>query len=514
MSLPKHIQEHAKLGVLSFFGENAKAVGSGGDFPTLDAALDWAIAQTGWTQVTGTTGTVSTTQGSDVIDGSGTNFLDLVKEYDFVRVTGSGEDFYQPVMYASSVIDSDEMVMFNGSSESVSGAAWEIWRPNKISLILLEGEHVLSANKTLPNGIWLDMSGASLATVWKNTGTVNTGSLFYNPQNILTVSNMSIVAKYAPRLIDADASVTTANHSGIFRLDSIDYFGSSQLGTPIFNLKGASIRLRNINANNWWMSTNASMGADEIIIDGFNCRAVLDGSVSTEPMLGLQMYETDSDIAKPFVLKDVYIQCNADIAVQLLGSNSTAKKVSISNLTINNERAIAVPATETFRMEQSSVIDGHFSNMVVDGHLEFAGLAGDIKIKNSEVHIDEGTGTLNVIQLDAVRVMRTSTQADYQVGLTISPDANFAVRNNFLLSVDGGSAPQIYTISASGNPQAGQRLTFIFEQDATGGNTLVFNAVYRMPGGTPLVGAASEVGVYDFEYDGGEWILRNTPVWY
>jgi hypothetical protein len=64
------------------------------------------------------------------------------------------------------------------------------------------------------------------------------------------------------------------------------------------------------------------------------------------------------------------------------------------------------------------------------------------------------------------------------------------------------------TISAPTKPHAGQRLTFIFRQDATGGRTVTWNAIFKQ-NWSPTT-TASKVNTITFVYDGANWVQVAT----
>ena len=71
-------------------GSRVITAGDGGQFRNIDAALAYLETVTGMTQVSGSTGTVTATNSSDVVTGSGTNFLSIIKAGDLITTSGDG----------------------------------------------------------------------------------------------------------------------------------------------------------------------------------------------------------------------------------------------------------------------------------------------------------------------------------------------------------------------------------------------------------------------------------------
>lgn len=60
------------------------------------------------------------------------------------------------------------------------------------------------------------------------------------------------------------------------------------------------------------------------------------------------------------------------------------------------------------------------------------------------------------------------------------------------------------TINAPTNPRTGAMLVFGFTQDATGGRTITWNAVFKNV--TDGTGAPNQKGATSFVYDGANWV--------
>jgi hypothetical protein len=66
------------------------------------------------------------------------------------------------------------------------------------------------------------------------------------------------------------------------------------------------------------------------------------------------------------------------------------------------------------------------------------------------------------------------------------------------------------TINAPTKPHAGQRLTFVFRQDATGGRTVTWNAIFKQ-NWSPTT-TASKINTITFAYDDANWVQVATGV--
>ncbi len=124
-----------------------------------------------------------------------------------------------------------------------------------------------------------------------------------------------------------------------------------------------------------------------------------------------------------------------------------------------------------------------------------------IKITNSD--------TQTAITPDAVYDTVVSDGIEYiqsvAYAAAITPDANLGQRINV------GALTGAITIDAPANPQPGQPLSLVFTQDTTGGYAITFNAAFKVH--TNPVGAANQKSIYQFEFDGADWVQTNTPGW-
>lgn len=59
--------------------------------------------------------------------------------------------------------------------------------------------------------------------------------------------------------------------------------------------------------------------------------------------------------------------------------------------------------------------------------------------------------------------------------------------------------------STTGGPQKGMHLRFFWQQDATGGRVVTYNAIYKTGGAPAFVTTLSTVTIDEFEYDGAAW---------
>ncbi len=81
---------------------------------------------------------------------------------------------------------------------------------------------------------------------------------------------------------------------------------------------------------------------------------------------------------------------------------------------------------------------------------------------------------------------------------SITPDVLLGER------VTVGTLTGNLTINAPANPRRGAKLEFAFAQDATGGRTITWNAVFRKA--ADGAGAANQKGATAFLYDGANWV--------
>lgn len=87
---------------------------------------------------------------------------------------------------------------------------------------------------------------------------------------------------------------------------------------------------------------------------------------------------------------------------------------------------------------------------------------------------------------------------------TLSPGASTSWDVTYRVALTGN----VTTLNVPTGGQAGDRVRFIFTQDATGGRTVTFAAGYKA-NWTPTT-TANKINVISFEYDGTNWVQTGT----
>jgi hypothetical protein len=137
---------------------------------------------------------------------------------------------------------------------------------------------------------------------------------------------------------------------------------------------------------------------------------------------------------------------------------------------------------------------GHVSDLTVDNSLT---------VTNGPLSLPAGSIPDSALSAN-VGLVTAAQSVAYAASLTINATAGEAV-------VIGALTGNI-TINAPTNPLSGRRLELIFTQDATGGRTVTWNAVFKFatsawqPNGT-----ASKSSVIAFVYDGTNWQQIGSP---
>jgi hypothetical protein len=107
-------------------------------------------------------------------------------------------------------------------------------------------------------------------------------------------------------------------------------------------------------------------------------------------------------------------------------------------------------------------------------------------------------GTNVVPALTDPAALPTGAAQSIAYAATITPDGALGER------VIVGALTGNLTINAPTNPRTGAMLVFGFTQDATGGRTLTWNAVFKKA--ADGAGTANQKGATSFVYDGANWV--------
>ena len=232
------------------FGSNVLTVGDNGRFATIDLALAFLETVTGMIQVAGTTGSITATLNDDELTGVGTNFLNTIQAGDLITTSDDGVSpfitggIYFPI-FGEIISDTALRIATGYAGITGSGKTYEIWRPEKYTVLLLEGVHSITSQVTLPNGINLTITGISkIQSVLLSN--VSVSAILYDRAGVISINNVSLArADGANQLMDQSAGVldTSFINFDLYNVNLADY----RLVTGnLFFIHGCLITLSNI----------------------------------------------------------------------------------------------------------------------------------------------------------------------------------------------------------------------------------------------------------------------------
>lgn len=277
MSIPKHIREHAALGIYPL-EVNLLTVGAGGRFADIDTALAYIETVTPMVQVAGTAGTVSATAYTDKVTGSGTNFMSKVQAGDLIKIAGDGiapytflkQNIYFPI-YGDITTDTKLTLATGFIGVTGAGKAYSIWRPEKYVILLSAGTHKITGNYSPPEGINLSIIGISKTNCILEIANTSNSGIYQQRAGYLSIDNLTIARNIngAKPLIDIDdlldAAYVNFNLSNIILSDT-----SVGLGN-LFFLRTCNCHISNITGTVF--GGLGGFDCDELFVNNLNFRA-------------------------------------------------------------------------------------------------------------------------------------------------------------------------------------------------------------------------------------------------
>lgn len=107
--------------------------------------------------------------------------------------------------------------------------------------------------------------------------------------------------------------------------------------------------------------------------------------------------------------------------------------------------------------------------------------------------------TVNTYANAVTEVQLIQGTAAVPFAATITPTVQYAQTTLVVAALTAN-----LTVAAPVGARRGQRLTFAFTQDGTGGRTVTWNAVFKAAANG--AGTAGQVGATSFVYDGAFWV--------
>ena len=534
MSIVKHIKEHDKLGIYGF-GTKVFTVGSGGRFSSIDSALAYIASQTGAVQVSHSATTGDVTQYSDSVTNLSVDLTSVARAGDLLYFTDDeagaptviGQSYAVATYYPIYDLRSTTAVLMTGRVGGTNtGVGIELWRPNTYILLLAPGHHVLSSNVTLPNLANIAIVGQSKT----NTFLSKSGSaiITYQRHGYFSVSNVCLYGQDstvngAHTLAAYDSTKPFDAGFCVFNIHDIitDVVRPNSTGTnDLFLLRGAAAYISNIQAQERFV-TVGTIEVDSLVIDNIHL-------VSSANHHCLILQNTHAyQFTKPWFLSnlDLIRQDNAagqsdrvlNVGGQLYstgGGNREyylrgVKVLDLNSANVDQEALSITPSLGDTIYMHDCVVETNGSGGVAD--IQFVSALGAATVVMDNVRNISGatptyTDTSGNITFTNYTPLGTQSLA---YAATLAPNAN---KGSTI--VVGTLTGNVTAVSAPTNPQAGQKLRFVFTQDATAGHTVAgWNAVYKVHTAVPGGATNGQKCQIDFEYDGTNWIQIAAPVW-
>jgi len=492
-------------------GTTVYTVGANGNFSTLDSALAYFASLTDsqlFTPVASLTGTVTTTQNSDTVTGSGTNFSAL-KYSDFVDIEGDGLAFpvvSGTVRYPLWSVESDTVLRLTAGYIGTSGAgkAWNAVRPKHYTIILPAGTHSITTDVALPSGLCLDIVGISKMAV-----TVVLIGIVSSPRTCkLGLYNCSInqAGGVLWNPIDSIDIGVMGLGLGVFDAADIHIMGVGAGGSAVFSPRGSVSRLFNISGTMYRALTTHT--ADHIVMSNIQIEA---GSGAAD--IVTNQYGGANNATKPWILNNVYL--NRPVANtsgsgsilefnQGLFANSAAlQEVYINNLVITDRLqgntlpgAMQILVTPSTFYINNAIIDnvgsGHGLQLGVNPTTVYA--KGVRKLDGSTINVTSGGANATYYDLDN----RGREVTTYSASITPGPRAS-----SFSIVATNTTA---FTINSVSGAVSGKRYSFDIKNSSGGAlGTITWNGAYLLAGAFTSP-ANTKRRTITFDYDGTNFV--------
>lgn len=495
-------------------GTNFITVGAGGMYTSIDDAMTYLCALGGtdvWSETVGA-GTVAVTQHSDVVTGTGTAFLTDIEPGDYVSIAGDGGVLTAagPLCHALWGVHSNTSLRLGTGflGASGSGKAYSIWRPVKYHVLLLPGVHELTGTFALPQGMHLTIRGFGVGVT--RLEHVGASTIAFQRSNYIDFGLMSTYMR------DSSADIfgyigglgVTDCGLGKFNIHDIDtdYAGqeSTSVGPAVMHLRGSMIRVANITgrcASAFAVTMSDYIEYENVHFEAYNAGADCIQSAaygafsSTKPWI----YNNVGVDRKLAGITGAGAICEFNGPSFIDTSFANTKKVYVNDAYFidHDQQGATAPSCMQIaaNMGNSEI---YLSNVIIDGVRGLNLIAGaTVSVYAKDVR-DLNNQPPHFISTTTPYYSDTPGAQDVAYAGTITPKAGLG------RTIRVGTLTGNTTIAAPLYPLKGQRLTFVFTQDGTGGRTITWNAVFKKA--ADGAGTANKKGATTFEYDGTNWM--------
>lgn len=510
-------------------GENTYTVGSGGRFATLDSALAWLATQSGSVAVSHPATTGDVTQYSDSVTNISQDLTGYARPGDLIYF-GDDEagapniytiqNWAVPTYYPIYDLRATTARLMTGRVGATgTGVSIQLYRPYRYTLVLLPGYHNVSADVSLPDTAAVSFVGLDASQTFLSKSA--DANITIQRHGYLSIQNVTLY----------EGETTTTRSHTIFSENSATPFDAGFAVLLMKNIETAVIAPNASGTNDLIIFRGASAHISDIkATEGF----VTIGTIKADLLMLDDVHLTSSQNHHCLALQLVHeYQCTKDWMISNLDlyrySNKTGqtdyvltmgsqhygtpgatggKKAFIRSSTfqdLDTNTDIGLKAlhfdlspSDVYEVYDCVIETTHASGSIADMTIEASG-AATVKFHN----VRNSTGGTPEITNSNPANLTFNNYTPYGVqstayAATITPDANLGG------IVDIGALTGNITIGEPTNPISGQELTFIFEQDATGGRTITWNAVFKKA--ADGAGGASTKGVTSFRYDGTHWV--------
>ncbi len=395
------------------YGAKVITVGAGGQFATIDAALAWLETQTGMIQVTGMTGTVAVTQNSDVVVGTGTNFLTKIRAGDLINIANDGlgafniqGDIYYPV-YGNITTETSLVIATGRVGATSASESYTVWRPEKYVLMLLPGTHILSGSYALPEGSntvirGIDKNVCVLENANTTTTPISSQRAGYLSINNLTLSRQINGVKITVENITIDSWDTTFinfNFENIIMADT-----AAAAGNPV-SLRGCVLNMHDISGSVFVGTGNFTF--DKQVVNDLEFQAFNGGAdVCVFNGGSVNMATKEKYYNNLVTERTLGVPTGAIFEFNGMPAN---KYINISNMVIYDKDQQADAGTHCTQMTGDATTVFNVRNSIIDRGNAFAAGEGGIKAETVTVNlygvynrsgaavVTEGTATFNTI---------------------------------------------------------------------------------------------------------------------
>ena len=474
-------------------GTSTFTVGARGDFSSIDKALAHIAAQTGMTQVPGTTGTVSVVNNADSCVGTGTNFESLYQAGDYIDISGDVAGIMYPIW---GKVTNTSLLLGTGYTAATNGSrTYTMWRPNRFVLQLLPGIHTITAAVALPAGIDLSIiGGAASSTILVST--VSTDYAIKYPRVCrLSIENITLMRESSYAVIGKGFSALQAGF-GVFRLAGIKVLDQKSVGgqANVAHLGGSSIQLENIYAQSYGGVIGCE--CDEFILDNFRA-IVWEGSADVLTVGPYDIYNN----TKPIHISGLQFD---RMKAATLGAGGM---LELSGTTAGTAREVNLRRSKFNDFDSGATTNPSCIYVSLEGaNFKFEDVEINVTGSGKGIFTDMATGSIEFVNVRAAGGAPVKFQNDSGVTMinrrpgsaeTLTPAANAITPNANISTVKNVTFSANLTVNNPIHPQDGQELVINYFASAAS-LTITYGNAFKsssVPAST-LNGNASHRFVY------------------